>query len=172
MVHCRACHYSQVAPGCVDHPVFTITLRRTSYAPDNLLYRFALEETRAHSIGDFVQPVSFKLLPPLFQQTPLEGLRHCRSVNLLWCDTLERNVLENLLRNNAAEEVQLIPRLILNVTRQFARQRGINRFICLLVEVTRTSQQRCQATGAVGISTLAVQQHQQSGGQVSIQLVE
>ena len=172
MVHRRARDYGQVAPGCVDHPVLAITLWRTSNASDNLLYRFTLEETGAHSVSDFVQSIRFEFLPPLLEQSSLEWLRHGSSVNLLWCDTLERNVLENLLRNNAAEEVQLIPRLILNVTRQFARQRGINRFICLLVEVTRTSQQLCQATGAVGISTLAVQQHQQSGGQVSIQLVE
>ncbi|HFZ2384204.1 TPA: hypothetical protein ACPZX4_003963 [Citrobacter freundii] len=70
-------------------------------------------------------------------------------------------MLENLLGYDAAEQVQLIPGLILDVARQFACQRSINWLIGLLVEVPHTRQQRSQAAGAVCISALTVQQHQQ-----------
>ncbi|WP_373407766.1 hypothetical protein [Leclercia adecarboxylata] len=157
MIHCGTGHHCQVASGSINHPILTLTLRRTRYAPDNLLYRFALEKTGAHSVGDFVQPVGFKLPPPLFQQSPLERLRHCRGINLLGCDALQWNVFQYLLRNDAVEQVQLIPCLILNVARQFPRQRIIDRFVGLLVQVAYASQQRSQTAGAVGVGTLAVQ---------------
>ncbi|MFU0887910.1 hypothetical protein ACM26S_18050 [Kluyvera sichuanensis] len=160
MVHRRARHYSQVTARGIDYPVLAISLRRTRYAPDNLLYRFALEETGAYSVGDFVQPVGFKLLAPLLQQSPLKRLRHCCGINLLGCDALKRNVFQYLLRDDAVEQVQLIPGLILNVVRQFACQRSVNRFVGLLVQVAHTGQQRSQAAGAVGISALPIQQHQ------------
>ena len=51
-------------------------------------------------------------------------------------------MLEDLFRDDAAEQVQLIPGLIFNVARQFARQRSINRFIGLLIQVAHASQQR------------------------------
>ncbi|WP_406943609.1 hypothetical protein [Citrobacter freundii] len=147
-------------------------MRRAGDALHDLLDGFTLKKSGTHGTGDFFQPIGFKLLAPLLQQSPLEGLRHCRSVNLLGCDALERNMLENLLGYDAAEQVQLIPGFIFNVARQLTRQRSVNRFVGLCVEVTHTSEQRRQAAGAVRISSLAVQQHQQFGSQVSIHSVQ
>ncbi|HGY6027736.1 hypothetical protein [Enterobacter asburiae] len=172
VIHRGAGHHSQVAPGCINHPVFTVKFWRACNAPDNLLYRFTLKEAGTHGVSDFIQPVGFKLLPPLFQQSPLEGLRHCCGVYLLGRYALQRHMLEDLLWNDAAEQVKLIPGLILNVARQFTCQRINYRLIGLLVQFTHTSQQRSQAASAVGIGTLTIQQHQQFGSQVSIHLAE
>ncbi|WP_379952345.1 hypothetical protein [Enterobacter soli] len=81
-------------------------------------------------------------------------------------------MFQYLLRDYAAEQVHLIPGFILNVTRQLAGKRGINRFVGLLVEVPHTSQQRCQTASAVSISTLTVQQHHQLCSQVGIKLAK
>ncbi|WP_442786108.1 hypothetical protein [Leclercia sp. LSNIH3] len=172
VIHRGAGHHRQVTPGSIDHPIFPVKFWRAGNAPDNLFYRLALEEAGAHSIGDFVQPVGFKLLAPLLQQSPLEWLRCCCGVDLLGSNALQRNVFQDLLWDAAAEQVQLIPGLIFNVARQFACQRRVNRFVGLLIQFTHTSQQRCQATGAVGIRPFAVQKHQQFRGQLGIQFIQ
>lgn len=59
MVHCSACHDGKVAAGCVNHPIFTVEFRRTGNALNDLLYRFALEKPRTHSVSDFVQSIRF-----------------------------------------------------------------------------------------------------------------